>query len=771
DNFKMPTEKSFHHRASPALKQTNKPFKSKHATKSALKDKSKGKVKRVSIKNQVKPLSTKADRRNTAKQQQQKRREALFKANRFFDGLRGAPKIVAVIPLCPDVKAYSAVVNIFGSIDQTVPSLTKGVVLLNAERFKQKVQFILLERNFIDILDACKVADFVVFVMSAEVEVDNFGERCVKAIQAQGVPTVIPGVMHIELQSPKKRNDVKKSLLSFINYFFPDEEKIYSLDVSQEVLSLLRTICTQLPKNIHWRDTHPYMLADDVGFDVYSENENFGTLRVTGYARGNPFSANRLVHLQNFGDFQLTQITSCPVSNDKTDEMAMDIKVLDLPASDLQETLVAENESDFMSNEQTWPTREELDEGEVRSTPMNLEDIPDAIPGTTPKRVLKRVPKGTSSYQAAWIIELEDRKSISSLHLSPEEEKRQLKEYMEKIAKQQRDDLEFPDEVDTPVDTPARIRFQRYRGLQSFHKSPWDPYENLPVDYSRIFEFENFKRTKNRVLREASTGIVKPGQRITLHVANVPKAILEIFNSYRPFIVFGLLRYEHKISVLNFTVTRNSEFKEPVKSKDSLILHCGFRRYVVRPLYSENIKGSKGANNVHKFERFFNLGRTCIATIYGPIQMGNLPVILYKDTGNVNAPIFVATGTFTNVEPKRIIAKRICLTGYPFKVHKKSAVVRYMFFNPDDVLWFKPIQLTTKYGRTGHIRESLGTHGYMKCVFDGPIGQQDTVVMNLYKRVFPKWNTTILWRGGVEGKVEENNEQVITKEMILDNNT
>lgn len=48
----------------------------------------------------------------------------------------------------------------------------------------------------------------------------------------------------------------------------------------------------------------------------------------------------------------------------------------------------------------------------------------------------------------------------------------------------------------------------------------------------------------------------------------------------------------------------------------------------------------------------------------------------------------------------------ICL-----QVHKSKAVVRFMFHNPDDVRWFRPVELWTKAGRRGRIREPVSGSG------------------------------------------------------------
>jgi len=115
--------------------------------------------------------------------------------------------------------------------------------------------------------------------------------------------------------------------------------------------------------------------------------------------------------------------------------------------------------------------------------------------------------------------------------------------------------------------------------MRSFRTSPWDPYENLPQDYARIFQFEDYERTKRKVRNHALEEGVQPGRRVTLWLKNVPKGVKETYDRrdiVTPLIVFGLWEHEHKTTVLNFTLQRNTEYHESVRSKVRLHLRVAF---------------------------------------------------------------------------------------------------------------------------------------------------------------------------------------------------
>lgn len=154
-----------------------------------------------------------------------------------------------------------------------------------------------------------------------------------------------------------------------------------------------------------------------------------------------------------------------------------------------QETLVSENVPDPMNAEQTWPTEDEIKMAQSEEK----------------NKKTKKVPKGWSEYQAAWIPDDEeellsdlsdddkdpnmdamseeksecsdrdedfDTVTISEMAVDDQEYDAQIdlnveQSELEKL-KAAKVDFMFPDEVDTPQNVTARVRFQKYRGLESF---------------------------------------------------------------------------------------------------------------------------------------------------------------------------------------------------------------------------------------------------------------------------------------------------------------
>ncbi|KAM9321008.1 pre-rRNA-processing protein TSR1 homolog [Gastrophryne carolinensis] len=777
-----------------AFKQQNKAHKTgKHRGRGAQDRENKGRVSAKVLSKKIKKDLSKLDRRHKANQIRRQRKDAVLSEKRHLGSKDGPPHLVVVVALHAGV-ATDSLLNLVrgGEGDILHEDDGKGCTFaLICPKLKQRWSFVHADRGDLhSLLDLAKVADTLLFILDPQEGWDSYGDYCLSCLFAQGLPSYALAVQGMNEIPIKKRTDVKKQLSKLIEKRFPDA-KLFHLDAAAEAGILLRQMATQKQRHLAFRSRRSYLLAQKVDFQP-SDTGLMGTLKVSGYVRGQELDVNGLVHIVGFGDFQMSQIDAPPdpyplnprVHKEKAKkghdvdmtqeeacnsaDMEEDVKVLMKADPAAQASLQSEVVPDPMEGEQTWPTEEELQEAEALKA--NL-------------KVQKKVPKGTSTYQAAWILddgedvegsdeseedsdddmddeqedamdeevseeednsaeELEEESETVTIpdstrddkyddNLDEVEEEQMLERY-----KQERQDGMFPDEVDTPRDQLARTRFQKYRGLKSFRTSPWDPKENLPRDYARIFQFHDFFRTRKRVFREQNEEKnegAMVGWYVTVHICEVPVSVLEHFQQGAPLVLCSLLPHEQKMSVVNMLVRRYPANNEPVKAKEEIIFHCGFRRFRASPLYSQHTSADK-----HKLERFLRSDTAVVATVYAPITFPPASVLMFKQRSNGMHDL-IATGSLLTVDPDRMIIKRLVLSGHPFKIMKKTAVVRYMFFNREDILWFKPVELRTKWGRRGHIKEPLGTHGHMKCHFDGQLKSQDTVLMNLYKRVYPKW--------------------------------
>ncbi|KAH7848301.1 hypothetical protein Vadar_000957 [Vaccinium darrowii] len=723
----------------------------------------------------------------------EQKRAALLKEKRASSASTSPPRVIVLFGL-------SASVNL-NSLSEDIFSLLSGeTVFPTVASPEYKLRTTVLKAPHGDLLscmEMAKVADLIAFVASASSSceesnssyyVDSFGKQCLSVFRVLGLPSTVVFIRDLP-NDLKRRHDAKKTCTSSLASEFPEDCKFYPADTKDELHKFMWLFKEQRLTVPHWRDKHPYLMAQKVDMVADGCHAEKSTLLLTGYLRTRNLSVNQLVHVSGAGDFQLCKIElledPCPLKARKDGDL-MDADVHDVqvvrslvPDPMKQEPLLVENVPDPLAGEQTWPTETEMAEAD-----RNQQE----------KRLKKRtLPRGTSEYQAAWIVDDSDvddsdsdddaddgmvlDRNVSdfvgqecndnldldddqaSLQLESDEEtevgsvamegenftKEQIEDEIRKIKEAHAEDEEFPDEVDTPFDVPARKRFAKFRGLKSFRTSSWDPKESLPPEYAKIFAFDNFTRTQKHVLAKALDteqgdfdDCIPASSYARLHIKEVPTGVaskLCMLAKTIPIIACGLLQHESKVSVLHFSVRKHDTYTAPIKSKEELIFHVGFRQFVCRPIFStDNISSDK-----HKMERFLHAGQFSVASIYAPISFPPLPLIVLKSEPTSASPSVAAVGSLRSIDPDRIILKRIILTGYPQRVSKKKATVKYMFHNPEDVRWFKPVEVWTKCGRRGRIKEPLGTHGAMKCILNGVLQQHDTLCMSLYKRMYPKW--------------------------------
>jgi pre-rRNA-processing protein TSR1 len=754
---------------------------------------------------------SKIARRNQAKQLRIHHHEQKDSQSSIFQGKEGAPKHIAVVPLSLKIDVVAAIKQLNDSVDVVDQKPGNGIIRVKVDRFRRNLLYMPAKYELITGLDICRLADWVVFVLSPEQEIGHDEDQFIRALEGQGITNVLCVVQGLNVTMPApKRIKVITEIKSDMSRYFPTVEKLWILDNQADCANVVRNLCTASTRGIRWRDERSWMLVENLEWKASQTDQESSTLAVTGIVRGKPLNPDRLVHIPGWGDFQIGQITEIgqQKSQKGREDTMEDIVKRHSPSEDQDDLLTsAPEEVDIREAISTAAT--DSHKGVLLDDHHYFSDDNSHIPPTP-----KRLPKGTSSYQAAWFLDdvsdsgsdimdeddadmqmdvdsepmgPEDGANLvdpmdaitkagpseypeSEMYIdSPANEEAEAIEEFRRRRKEAEEDLEFPDEIELHPNVLARERLGKYRGLKSLRTSEWNveadtPYE--PSDYHRLLKIVDYKKSKNAAVREAVAGGVPAGTKVEVEILNVPFLLQK---SGQPNSMFSLLRHEHKSAVINLTLTLSSTLPEPIKSKEELIFQIGPRRLAVNPIFSA---AGTSPNDVHKFDRYLHPGRTGIATFIGPLAWGSIPVLVFKHASTdsedlkaeapTTADAIVADGHTSHIMPSqklrligsatpappsssRVIAKRVILTGHPYKIHKKLVTIRYMFFNKEDVAWFSALPLWTKRGRQGSIKESLGTHGYFKATFDGKINPMDAVGVSLYKRVFPR--PSRMWEG------------------------
>ena len=801
-----PVQAQHHHHSS--TKTTHKAFKSRHATKNLLRNQAKGKLEKPAKGTRRTPhqqVMSKLDRKNQARQQRQAKHAANASVASVFSGKHAAPRIVALVSLSSDVNLDEAVESLTAAVG--AHRSTEASCRVRFERFKQSVQVLFAGDDLMSTLDACRVADYVVFVFSSNQEPDEQTDILLRTIESQGVSSVLTIVQNLHsIDSAKKQAQALASFKSYIIRFFPDQEKLLSLDNPSECANTIRSLCSGMPKSIGWRDIRSWMLVEDVRW-ANDATSSDGHVILTGHVRGKGLKVDRLVQVGDWGQYQIKKISRDPVSkNPVSESMAVDEEgaseeVLQTPGHDQEENL------ELAPLEVAMGTQDEsiTPGSNIERRGVLLDDHHYFSEDEThiPEAPI-RVPKGTSQYQSAWFlgdmsdsgsdyeetvdkdgdiamsttalpqdgVEGLDRQhyhdpteatpseypqSEMFLDPSPDEEAAQLADYRAQRKNAADEDLEFPDEIELHPNVLARERLARYRGLKSLRTSTWDEAEDKafqPENWSRLLQVPDYKRSKTHAVNDALADGIESGNRVRIYLRNVPPSLRATYDPRKPLALFSLLKHEQKRTVVNMGITLRSDQTEPLKSKSKLIVQCGARRFAIHPLFSQL---GNTPNDVHKYLRYLHPGQTAIATFIAPVTWGPVPVLFFQppppssSQTSLSTPIdlgmnLIGTGTNFPSSTSRVIAKRVILTGHPYKIHKRLVTVRYMFFNAEDVRWFKALPLWTKRGRSGFIKESLGTHGYFKATFDAKINPQDAVGVSLYKRMWPR--QAVAWKPG-----------------------
>lgn len=178
---------------------------------------------------------------------------------------------------------------------------------------------------------------------------------------------------------------------------------------------------------------------------------------------------------------------------------------------------------------------------------------------------------------------------------------------------------------------------------------------------------------------------------------------------------------------------RQKWYNALLKSNDPLIVSAGFHKYQTIPYFCKQDQGER-----LRFVKYTPKFDFCFVVLYGNYVANMTGVITFQNIAEDQRKFRVSgTGIVVGFSQDYKIKKKLKLVGEPFKIFKKTALVKGMFNSDVEVMKFVGAKIKTVSGIRGQVKKPIkeGPEGSFRAAFEDKIIMSDLVVCRTWINV------------------------------------